>query len=189
MLDADGQVVHGHSHSHRRDRSSRRDSSSTGRGSSRRISLQEWILGSLPALPAMPYSSRRDGPDEANALLLDNPLQQQSGGMYGSVLLEGDASLGGKDGNRVRRSLDHSFKRSTKSHDSANRRSSMTAVVSSNGSKKNLLDINVPPKKPKPAEVQYESFKDLTRQKYVIAIVHRFRHFNMQAIKKRLTFL
>ena len=80
MLDANGQVVHSSSRRDRdRERGSRRESSSALRGGSRRLSLQEWILGSLPALPAIPYT--RSAEEESQGLLED-PLSSAS---YGSV--------------------------------------------------------------------------------------------------------
>lgn len=160
MLDANGQVVHSSSRRDRdRERGSRRESSSALRGGSRRLSLQEWILGSLPALPAMPYT--RSAEDESQGLLED-PLSSAS---YGSV--HGTDDPLGRTDNRVRRSLDYSFKRSSKALDAINRRSSTSAAVGSSSSSKRSGEFEQKslPRKPKADTVQYESFRELTRQK------------------------
>lgn len=162
MLDANGQVVHSSSRRDRdRDRGgSRRESSALRGGGSRRLSLQEWILGSLPALPAMPYA--RSAEEEEAQGLLGDPLSSAS---YGSV--HGTDNPLDRADNRVRRSLDYSFKRSSKALDPTNRRSSTSAAVGSSSSSKRNGDFERKslPRKPKADTVQYESFRELTRQK------------------------
>ena len=149
-----------------------RTSTSAARGPTRRLSLHQWILGSLPALP---YSTQAEdtvtgtaGTDEESRGLLGESFGDSSN-RYGSV--QGS----GKPAN-VRRSLDTSFKRSTKM-EGGNRRSSTSAAMSGPGSVKrsdlssgknsahNSSFKTQSRKKAVADSVQYESFKDITRQK------------------------
>jgi hypothetical protein len=126
----------------------------------RRLSLQEWLLGSLPALP---YSSAAPADEEARGLLDSGNGRDDS---YYGGLDDGFGNTGqhGK-AERTRRSLDNSFRTTaTKKEKPHNRRSSTSAVGHNMHSSRHHLHSHHGKKKAT-QPVQYESFRDLTRKK------------------------
>lgn len=128
----------------------------------RRLSLQEWFIGSLPSLP---YSTHGPAAEETKPMLRQPRSRHESedsryGSLDASALEEGRPSSAGVN---TRRSLDHSFRQSLRNSVARNpRRSSVSSAVAG------LMQQQRPTGgKTKPAEpMQYESFKDIARKRY-----------------------
>jgi hypothetical protein len=126
----------------------------------RRLSLQEWLLGSLPGLP---YAAAAQ--DEESQGLLDGSGDRASNN-YGG--LDDGFNNYGQNGKaeRTRRSLDTSFRASAaKKEKQHNRRSSTSAVGHSAHPSRQHHHHHHHGKKKAAQPVQYESFRDLTRKK------------------------
>jgi hypothetical protein len=124
----------------------------------RRLSLQEWLLGSLPALP---YASAAPAEEEARGLL--DAVEDREGGNYGG-LEDGFGISGQHGGGRTRRSLDNSFRASAAKKEKPHNRRSSTSAVGHHMYLSHHHHHSHHGKKKAAQPVQYESFRDLTRK-------------------------